>query len=268
MGERGEPGLIGKDGPAGPQGERGSIGERGERGMQGERGLMGERGLQGERGERGMRGETIIGPRGERGERGDKGDAGQRGERGLEGPKGKLTKVKAWAEGVYYEGDVVVHGGGSYQANRDTAKPPGHSDWTVLAAPGFDGKDGRHGVDGKDGLSFRVRDTYDPKEKYQALDIVTLNSTWFISKKNDPGPCPGPDWKAGPVGKKGDRGDKGDRGFAGIKGEQGDVGREIIEFILDRSNYSETIVLSDGSKITRSLRPLFEQFNEDKSGAM
>ena len=40
-------------------------------------------------------------------------------------------------------GEVVVHGGGCYQAQRDTSHRPGHGDWICLAAPGERGIDGR-----------------------------------------------------------------------------------------------------------------------------
>src|SRR5262245_48236220 len=35
---------------------------------------------------------------------------------------------------------------------------------------------------------------------------------WFVARKDSPGDCPGPDWQAGPVGKKGDKGLRGERG--------------------------------------------------------
>jgi hypothetical protein len=97
-------------GPAGPQGERG---EAGPIGPQGEPGIPGARG-----------------------EKGDTGDPG---------PPGKLPLVKAYRpEEVHYAGEVVVHEGSAYQAQRDTARAPSHDrDWVCIAAAGRDGVDGR-----------------------------------------------------------------------------------------------------------------------------
>ena len=53
-------------------------------------------------------------------------------------------QVKPYRVGERYAaGEVVVHGGGCYQAQRDTAHRPGHGDWICLAAPGERGTDGR-----------------------------------------------------------------------------------------------------------------------------
>jgi hypothetical protein len=61
--------------------------------------------------------------------------------RGEQGPPGKLPLVKLWVpETVYYEGDVVAYGGGTFQAKRDTGQSPSHADWVCLATVGRDGK--------------------------------------------------------------------------------------------------------------------------------
>ena len=270
-GERGEKGDAGEAvvGPPGERGEQGEHGEQGERGEHGDIGPVGERGLQGLQGERGgmgLRGERGLqgerGFKGERGELGSRGEKGERGERGHEGAQGKLPMIKAWAPGrVFYAGDVVIKGGGTYQARRDTAMQPGHADWNCLAAPGIDGHDGRDGKNGSDGRSFTVRDTYDPGETYAALDIVTLNSTWFLARKDSPGPCPGPDWKAGPTGKKGE---KGERGEKGMPGQRGEAGREWMDWAVDRKSYTITPILSDGALGPPiPIRDLLEQFQAE-----
>src|SRR5215831_3461326 len=52
-------------------------------------------------------------------------------------PPAKFPRVKAWREDtVYHEGDIVSFAGGSFQARRDTAHPPGAKDWVCLAKPG------------------------------------------------------------------------------------------------------------------------------------
>ena len=54
--------------------------------------------------------------------RGPPGPAGPPGE---QGPPGKLPLVKLWKpEMVFYEGDVVAHDGGTFQAKHDTGQPP------------------------------------------------------------------------------------------------------------------------------------------------
>jgi hypothetical protein len=152
--------------------------------------------------------------------------------------------VKLWVEGVHYEADVVIHRGGTYQALRDTARIPGeHVDWLCLAEPGHDGRDGR---------DFCIRDTYDPNGEYAALDVVTMNAGWFVARRDNPGPCPGPDWKSGPVGK---RGEKGERGVAGPRGEPG-IGIKAAQI----QGWSQIITRSDGSTIACDLLPLFELY--------
>jgi hypothetical protein len=274
VGERGEKGDIGEAGLpgfAGERGERGDKGETGERGIDGAAGPVGEQGPigapgeKGAQGEKGISGESIIGPRGERGERGESivgpvGATGQRGERGERGETGFLTAAKEWKSGkVFYKGNVVTHAGGTFQAQRDTSHEPGsHIDWVCLAAGGSDGTAGRDGIDGR---SFTVRDTYDANESYKELDVVTLNSTWFVARKDSPGPCPGPDWKAGPVGRRGEKGERGERGVVGARGEPGIDGREIIGWELDRKNYAIVPLMSDGKNGPPvNVRSLFEQF--------
>jgi hypothetical protein len=184
----------------------------------------------------------------------------------VEGPRGKLESIKLWREGdVCYAGDVVTHKGSTYWAARDTGRPPGdHADWRVLATAGSDGRDGAHGRDGVDGRSFNIRDTYDPAENYKHLDVVTLNASWFVARTDDPGPCPGPGWKAGPSGKTGK---PGDRGPAGAKGDKGDAGREVVAWEIDRRKFCAVPILNDGEHGPEiELRDLFEQFQIEAGG--
>jgi hypothetical protein len=226
-GERGEIGPPGPAGPAGPMGERG---ESGMDGLPGERGLDGKDGDKGAQGERGERGET--GERGLPGQDGSPGERGAQGERGIEGPPGKLPIVREWSRGVWYEGQVVQKDGSSFQALKDTAEEPPHEDWQPIAKAGQDGR------------SMTIRETFDATETYRALDVVTQNGTWFVAKKDNPGSCPGPGWKAGPYGK---RGEKGERGERGIKGESGRDGAGFIGWVHDLENYRAIPVLSDGT---------------------
>jgi hypothetical protein len=62
---------------------------------------------------------------------------------GPAGPPGKLEIVKDHVKGrVYYERDLVVAGDGAlYQAERDTAATPPHTDWRCITRAGRDGQD-------------------------------------------------------------------------------------------------------------------------------
>jgi hypothetical protein len=185
-------------------------------------GEKGNPGEKGEKGEQGEKGEAVQGEKGDQGAPGEKGETGDRGETGTPGADGA--------------------------AGRD-------------GADGANGKDGADGRAGNDGRSFVIRDTYDPAETYKALDVVTLNATWFIARKDDPGPCPGAGWKAGPSGR---RGEKGERGERGPRGETGAVGREVTAWEINRKDYSLIPVMSDGNKGPPiPLRALFEQFQAE-----
>jgi hypothetical protein len=252
-GERGEMGIEGKQGPVGERGEKGEPGERGEMGLQGKQGERGARGERGMPGAKGERGESIVGPRGEKGERGER------------GADGKLPIVKAYQPGVHYKGEVVHYSGGSYQANCDTATKPGSLDWTPIATPGVDGKDGRNGVNGvngKDGRSFNVRGLYNAAANYESLDVVTLNSTWFVAKKNNPGPCPGDGWHSGPVGKQGKPGERGPMGPQG-RAATVEPAPDIVGWIV--KGFVVTPIMSDATHgPSIDLSPMFDGYDGEQ----
>lgn len=253
-GPQGPPGERGTDGLPGPQGEPGGIGATGPQGERGADGLPGPQGPQGEQGPPGPQGDP--GPRGETGAAGTPGVPGERGadgapgDRGPEGPPGKLPVVKAWTEGIHYEGDVVAHRSGTYQAIRDTAKEPGHADWVCLAERG------------RDGVTPDIRGTFNANEKYRRLDIVALNGGSFVALKDDPGACPGDGWQLiASQGKRGEKGQPGDRGERGLRGEVGPAGASIVGWRPDLRSYTVTPVMSDGSDgPVLTMRDLFEQF--------
>src|SRR5262245_47545223 len=131
------------------------------------------------------------------------GPPGPPGPRGEEGPPGKLPLVKVWEpDVVHYQGDVVTHDGGAWQAKRDTGQPPSHPDWVCLAAAG------------RDGGSITVRGTFDETADYRRLDVVALNGGCFIARKDAAGPCPGSGWQL--------LASQGKRGVAGARGERGE----------------------------------------------
>jgi Collagen triple helix repeat (20 copies) len=176
----------------------------------------------------------VPGEKGEKGDQGEKGEAGQAGQAGAKGDQGDPGAP----------GEAVTG-----PAGRD----------------GIDGKDGAPGERGERGLPgqpgvdgrtlFNIRDTYDAAEKYLIGDVVTLNASWFVARKDEPGPCPGPDWKAGPSGRKGE---------PGPRGQRGDPGVVIAAWDIDRKRFIATPVLSDGSNgPPLNLRLLFEQFHAE-----
>ena len=237
-GPAGEPGLNGPPGPAGVPGERGGIGPAGERGATGERGLPGAAGPEGQ-----------IGPQGIKGEKGD---------------PGLFPIVKLWRQDqVHYRGEVVAHGGGTYQAQKDTGLHPSTTDWLCLAHGGIDGR------------SPRVRGTFKAGDEYQALDLVAFNGASFVARVDDPGVCPGDGWQllAGP-GRRGPPGEKGDAGNPGRDGDPGPRGVSaiaapcIVGWDIERENYLAIPKLADGtSGPPLVLRDLFEQFQiETKHG--
>jgi hypothetical protein len=233
VGPKGDPG---EPGPIGPVGAMGPIGGQGPAGKDAVDGAPGKDGEQGPPGPVGPPGESIIGPPGEKGDRGD------------QGPTGRLPAVKQWIAGtVFYAGDVVSWDGETFQARCDTAHgldDPEH--WTCLA---------RAGQDGKDAQTFNLRGTYEPGKTYARLDVVTVNYSWAVAMRDDPGPCPGAGWMTGPVGKTGASGAR------GPKGDKGDNGDTVIDWHIDASKYLAVPILSNGKEgPVLHLRALFEQF--------
>jgi hypothetical protein len=103
----------------------------------------------------------------------------------LKSVPGKLPVVKAWRqESVTYQAEMVSHKGSLYQARRDTAQPPGGSDWICVA---------RHG---RDAVTPVVRGDYDAHESYAELDIVSFDGAAYIARSDNPGiPGHGEGWQ-------------------------------------------------------------------------
>ncbi len=184
-----------------------------------------------------------------------KGPPGPAGPRGEQGPPGKLPLVKRWMpETVHYEGDVVAHDGGTFQARRDTGQPPSHADWLCLATAG------------RDGNSITVRGT-DESAEYRRLDLVALNGGSFVALRTLPGPCPGSGWQlVASQGKRGVAGERGERGPPGPRGDAGASSATICDWKIDRASYVATPLMSDGREgPPLELRALFEQFFREVS---
>jgi hypothetical protein len=117
--------------------------------------------------------------------------------RGLQPPPpAKFQTIRAWRpDTIYHEGAIVAFAGGTFQAQRDTARVPGAQDWVCLASAGH---------------SFTVRGTFNETAEYHRLDVVALNGGSFVALKDAPGPCPGPGWQL--------LASQGKRGVAGREG--------------------------------------------------
>lgn len=269
-GEPGPQGEAGPEGPEGPKGEPGAEGPAGPEGPQGEKGEAGEvpvldfeteqpdeetllvRFVAGDtahehevalpRGPAGQDGRD--GADGAPGEKGDPGEAGPQGERGAEGPAGKLGIVKAWADEVHYEGDVVSHDGQTWQALKDTGRAPGTEDWSLIAARGADG------------LGFTIRGTWSAEATYSANDVVMLNGASFAAKVDDPGECPGEGWQL--FASQGKRGQTGERGEKGERGERGPAGPSIIAGEVSGEGVI-TLKNADGSEVVIDLYPVLSR---------
>ena len=178
-----------------------------------------------------------------------------RGPAGPVGPAGKLPIVEEWTrETVFYEGSVVTYDGGSYQALRDTGEPPDNeAHWQCLAAPGRDAKSispSRH-VQRRCGVHRLRRGRAQrgvvsgPARQARSLSR-SLDGNYSLRRASAASPARGP---------------QGDRGPAGIAGPPGKDAATIVGWAMDRSAYTVTPVMSDGSSGSPlNLRGLFEQF--------
>lgn len=152
-GDRGERGLTGDQGEAGETGDQGEAGGTGETGLKGDRGDQGDQGDRGEKGITGDRGDPgrdgalgekgvsgdqgIPGTHGDRGEKGDRGDVGQTGETGetgKTGPTGLVGSISEWQKRTHSSGEIVTHGGATWQCRRKTLGEPGRlsNSWELL----------------------------------------------------------------------------------------------------------------------------------------
>lgn len=252
-GRDGLPGRDGVDGVDGQPGKAGAPGKDGVDGTPGRDGLPGRDGVDGVDGKRGLPGEPgrpgKDGSDGTPGKDGLPGKDGAPGQPGKDGAPGKLPKVKAWAPGVHYEGDVATFKGSLYQATKDTAQEPDVGDWVLLARAGVDGR------------TPQIRGTFEPGTLYSALDVVACNGGSFVAKHDDPGVCPGPGWQllAG-QGKRGEKGLPGDRGLPGKDGET----LHLAGWEIDADNFRAVPVFADGTKGEAiQLRRFFERYRDE-----
>ena len=241
--------------PHGPPGERGETGPIGPQGEPGIPGVRGDKGDPGERGEVGPQAAVERRTRSGAGRAWRDRQARREGRQGSS--RGTLPLVKAYVpDTVHYAGDAVTHAGALWQATKDTGQAPPHADWICLAAAG------------SDGITPTIRSTYDAAVKYARLDIVALDGSSFIARKDDPGPCPG-DGLATDVGAAANRATRaagaGRARRAGAKGDPGAPAPTILAWKVDRESYTVTPIMSDASEVPAiEMRALFEQFHDER----
>jgi hypothetical protein len=169
----------------------------------------------------------------------------------------RLPLVKTWEDRVHYVRDVVVDGGGIYQARCDTGRPVTSDDWICLA---------RHGVDGR---SPNFRGGFNANETYRALDVVEFDGSSFFALYNDPG-IPGEEdgWQlVARHGHRGPVGETGPRGRIGERGARGEDAPTIINWTIDTTHYRAVPTMSDGrAGAPLELRGLFKQFLLETQG--
>jgi hypothetical protein len=117
-------------------------------------------------------------------------------------------------------------------------------------------------------VGLHLRGAYRSDQDYDRLDVVTLDGSSYIARRESPGPCPGEGWRilasAGGTGPQGIRGPKGERGLPGPAGESGPPGKPdapLADWRVDPDSYSAFPVMADGKEgPALELRALFQQF--------
>jgi hypothetical protein len=168
-----------------------------------------------------------------------------------------LPQARSWEpDAAALTGELFVFGGALWQAKKTTGSMPREGvNWTLLAAAGRDGEDGR---------GLKIRGTYRPEGTYRELDVVMVNGSSFVATRDAPPPdCPGEGWQAlALVGKRGDPGSPGPRGPVGLSAPPA----TITGWLVDEDGYTVRAMMST-SEISPplDLRPLFARFQDETS---
>ena len=133
-----------------------------------------------------------------------------------------------------------------------------------------------------------VRGTYRAGETYGALDVVALDGSSFIARRDAPGPCPGSGWQLlCSRGRRGEHGERGPMGFTGAAAprwvsttfdtkemawtprfEDGTRGPPIPAKMLFHSIEVDGFALvvragGDGADVRIDLKPMFQRFLDE-----
>ena len=74
---------------------------------------------------------------------------------------------------MFYDGEVVRHEHGAIRRSRIPASGPVQANWICVAAGGIDG--GMAAIQ-------NPRHHHPALTDYEALDVVTMNATWFVAR--------------------------------------------------------------------------------------
>jgi hypothetical protein len=132
------------------------------------------------------------------------------------------------------------------------------------------------------------RGAYDAGTSYARHDVAMLDGSSFIATRDCPGPCPGDGWRLlascgrrgqrGPIGRSADAPRWVDVAFDaetlsfvprlsdGSLGSVISLRRLFACLTIDRANYAIVLELNNGSKLSFSVRGLFERYDQEKSG--
>jgi hypothetical protein len=207
----------------------------------------------------------------------DKGDLGERGEAGPSGRDGSDGK-----DGVGLAAALI---------NRDGELVVTTTDGQIRELGLVVGRDGRDGVDGKDGLPGRdgqagergekgedgtagrdgkdaypgeARGLFDPAAEYLARDIVALNGSAFMARRDNPGECPGDGWML--LASRGKRGERGETGERGPEGKSGKDGAQPIALKFDADTMQFITVLDSGEMLEADFGPIADKIIEALKG--
>lgn len=157
---------------------------------------------------------------------------------------GRIPRVTEWQDGVHYEGAVVAHLGETWQARRDTGRPPPHDDWICLAARGLEG------------ASPAYKGAWKAATAYQAHDVAMVDGSSFVALRDAPGPCPGDGWRL--LAGRGKSGPPGPPGASGERGWPGLPGNSPVSLSLDDDGLL-TMTMSDGTRLTCDFYPVLSR---------
>lgn len=204
---------------------------------------------------------------------GDKGDPGQQGERGEPGTDGndgiglaaalinrEGELVVTTTDGQVRELGIVVGRDGKDGIDGKDGSPGRDG---ADGAPGEQGERGDAGDPGKDGQDAypgEPRGLFDATAEYRARDVVALNGSAFMAKRDNPGDCPGEGWML--LVQRGKRGETGERGERGAEGPAGKSAAELVGLGFNADAMTFFGVLDNGEQLEADFGPVAQKIIE------
>jgi hypothetical protein len=157
---------------------------------------------------------------------------------------------------VHYRGEIACYQGSTYQAKRDTGRPPDDLEhWVVLAKCGADGR------------AMRWRGKYATNAPYMRNDVVEFDGSCYVAIKNGAVGIPSyasSDWNLmARAGQRGKQGATGPRGERGVRGERASTPN--ISFHVDPERYRAIVFVDGHIGAELPLRDLFARFQLETS---